>query len=385
MRSTRPKSSRSAAGTLIRVLGLVGLGVAVIVLTRVGQTPRPGPAVAAGPAGAVTYFLTNTPAPPTTATSQARTRATRQAEQAATSIARATRQARQATATLPLPRAVPTPNPDAGIALAGAPTVTVPVCTENGGQIVRENVIGATLPHSIPVQIYLPPCFDATHNRYPTLYLIQGSGDIEGQWERVGLLGEADRRIMAGELPPFLIVMPDNDIEEGDVSIFMYTAEGPGSYEDYVVNDVLPLIERKYGAWQDVAGRAIGGISRGGYWAIEIAFRHPDLFGAVGGHSPAISSEFLNGTPEDFSMLMMASTIDALKTMRVWLDVGDEDTWTMRGPDELAQALVADGIPAQFKIGIGTHDNDYWSTEVNNYLDFYTAPWRGVAPIKLTR
>lgn len=53
--------------------------------------------------------------------------------------------------------------------------------------------------------------------------------------------------------------------------------------ENVFLTEFMPLLESTYRV--DTAQRAIGGISRGGSWAYEIAFRHPQLFRAVGGHS----------------------------------------------------------------------------------------------------
>lgn len=388
-------------GVLMLALG----GGAWLIASRLAR-PTAGPPP---PVRLVVTFLPTpapaTPAPAATVTAQARQRAERRADQAATSVARASATAAAATSTPRAPRRagsiVPTPAATAtgappvapGPATTPEPAATAlpPVaaagekCGATAGNLVREEVRSAELYETIPVWVFEPPCFDAKKYRYPAVYLLQGSGDIEGQWTRIGFVAEAEKLMVSGELPPFLIVMPNNDIELGEGSRFLYTSEGPGSWEDFIINDVVPMVDAKHAGWSAPLGRAIGGISRGGYWSVEIAFRNPGVFTSVGGHSPAISSDFLIGAPDDFQMTMMAHSPDDLKGLRVWLDVGHEDTWTMRGPDELSQTLSQMGVRNQFTIGNGTHDDAYWASRIIDYLDFYAAPWHALSPIAAAR
>jgi enterochelin esterase-like enzyme len=385
------------AGAII-VIGAIAVAlVFVFQLNRPPATPVPAPA----PKVTITFFPTPTvvgKAPAPTETALAREREARRASQMATSIARASATAAASSPTPATTRrvgapiaathalvddATPTIAPPAQAAAipTGVPQAASPVCRQMEGNIVRESVKSAGLNDTIPVLVALPPCFDPILYRYPALYLLQGSGDIEGQWERLGLVTRAHKLMAAGEMPSFLIVMPNNDIDLGDDSKFLNTAEGRGSWEDFIVNDVVPLVDAKYAGWADPVGRAIGGISRGGYWSLEIAFRNPRVFASVGAHSPVITAEFLVGAPDNFRMTMMARSPDDLKKLRIWLDVGDTDMYTVQGPDELTESLLAIGVKAQFTIGSGAHDDAYWSSRVDDYLAFYAGPWFDIAPI----
>ena len=178
-----------------------------------------------------------------------------------------------------------------------------------------------------------------------------------------------------GDLPPFLIVMPGSDVNRGSRSVYSWSNNGKGSFEDMLVNELLPFVERKYGARADRAGRAIGGISRGGYWSIEAGFANPEVFGVVGGHSPSIGT-FLIGMPRGFTgMLYYAASIDGVKRQRIWLDAGDRD-WARADAAKLSRELTAKGIQHALDIGKGAHADAYWASRVNDYLRFYAAGWR---------
>ncbi|MCS7061271.1 MAG: alpha/beta hydrolase-fold protein, partial [Anaerolineae bacterium] len=141
-----------------------------------------------------------------------------------------------------------------------------------------------------------------------------------------------------------------------------------------IINELLPAIETKYSVWGTPAGRAIGGISRGADWSIELACQYPDLFGIVGAHSPAITSDLLIGTSSDFSMLSLARSLDEIKKLRIHLDAGERD-WAQSGVRKLGADLSAAGLTYTTSSAAGTHSDAYWASRMADYLTFYTATW----------
>ena len=171
----------------------------------------------------------------------------------------------------------------------------------------------------------------------------------------------ADRLVAAGEIPPLIIVLPDALHAMGD-----YDGTTP-PLDWFVLYELQPRVEQGYRTRNDPAHRAIGGISRGGEWALLIAARHPEVFGAVGGHSPAVGVP-TNPGPQLAGML-------AGKPLRVWLDVGSSDSLVSPVTD-LDQSLTARGIAHDLQVGAGGHDRSYWGAHVDDYLRWYTAPWK---------
>jgi enterochelin esterase-like enzyme len=282
------------------------------------------------------------------------------------------------------PAVSPTPEVEAVAAITLTPAVTPSIpasvtqaSATNGcstGQLITETIQSTVLGLSLPVHVYLPPCYDGERYSYPALYLIQGSAFALGEWVVDGVPAVANEQMSKGTLAPFIVVMPGSDLNASSGGKYLYSSSGKGSWEDFMVNELVPMIEAKYSTWASREGRAIGGISRGGYWSLQIAFTHPDMFSAVGGHSPSITSNMLIGTPANFSMLSFVKSMDSLKDMRISLDAGATD-WAQAGVSKLSSDLDAQGITYTVSSGDGGHEDAYWSSRVPDYLTFYAANW----------
>ena len=141
-----------------------------------------------------------------------------------------------------------------------------------------------TLGHSVAYCVLLPPSYELEKaRRYPTLYLLHGLGDNEQMLLRSGgmsLVEDLWQQHRAGE---FLVVTP-----AGGVTFYINSQDGRTRYEDFFLHEFIPFIERRYRSQPGRAFRGIAGISMGGYGALHIAFRHPELFASVSAHSAAI-------------------------------------------------------------------------------------------------
>ena len=255
-------------------------------------------------------------------------------------------------------------------------------CPKPVGQIVTHTLSSKITAAPITVNVYLPPCYNASEHSYPTLYLIHGTAFEQGGWIFDGLPRVADIGMSLGTLPPFIIVMPGADMRAGDASKYAWTNSGDTSYEGFVVNELVPFIDGKYSTWANREGRAIGGISRGGYWSIEIGFSNPDTFSTVGGHSPSVFSQLV-GMPDNFSMLSTAKSINALHSLRIWLDAGDTD-WARGDMNKLTGDLDKAGVSYQSSVGTGTHEDAYWTSRVPDYLAYYAKSWPIEAHVRQT-
>jgi len=147
------------------------------------------------------------------------------------------------------------------------------------------------LKRSVRYCVYIPSGYDAATKqkpprKYPILYLLHGLGDNEqtlfnsGGWT---LLDDLRKQQKMGD---FLIAAP-----EGRRSFYVNSSDGSVRYSDFLLQEFLPHIERKYSTVAGRAGRAITGISMGGYGALRFAFARPELFSAVSAQSPALITE----------------------------------------------------------------------------------------------
>lgn len=226
---------------------------------------------------------------------------------------------------------------------------------------------------ALKVHVYLPPCYNDTKYIYPTLYLLQGTGYVFGQWVDNGVPRTMDFQVRQETLPSFVVVMPANDWAGAATGKFVTTARGPGSWEDFFINELMPHVESNYSVARTRESRALGGISRGGYWSLRIGFAHADKFGTVGAHSPSISNDMIN-EPANFSMLQSASSIELIKNQRIFLDAGEND-WAINPTLKLSREMDLKGIQHELSLGIGVHDDKYWQSRVPDYLLFYSYRW----------
>src|SRR5580698_4363314 len=147
------------------------------------------------------------------------------------------------------------------------------------------------LKHEVHYCVYLPAGYDAGATKrpaqsYPVLYFLHGLGDNEqtlfnsGGWT---LLDDLRNQHKMGD---FLIAAP-----EGRRSFYINSADGSVLYSDFFLQEFLPHIESKYRVRAGRTGRAISGISMGGYGALRFGFAHPELFSAVSAQSAALITE----------------------------------------------------------------------------------------------
>lgn len=261
----------------------------------------------------------------------------------------------------PTPTITPTPE---------TPTPTPFPCDESSGQIItfdqfRSDIAGENLRY----RAYVPPCYRSSERRFPYVILLHGAANTELQWEDIGTIEAMDQGIRLGVVAPMILIMP----YFGSIGTFNQFPPEP-SYEDVILEELMPAIERDFCTWNNREHRAIGGISRGGFWAMEIALRHPDLFGKVGGHS----AFFPDGIPPAYNPLEMALNSGFLPqaNLRIYIDNGAEDTQAAESLELFSSRLSSRGVPHTYVIHpIGNHDDEYWSAHIEDYLAFYSREW----------
>ena len=245
------------------------------------------------------------------------------------------------------------------IALFGGPSLWAQAqqtqqCKSEAGRIILAAVPSINYAQSVPISVYLPPCYAPDRqSSYPVIYLLHGSGADETQWPDLNVQSSADALIAHGALP-FVVVMPG--------AVYY----NPVDYGEFVIKDLLPGIERQFRVSKVRSGRGIGGLSLGGFWALKIAFLHPDLFAAVGGYSPVVD----RGDYDDPLSLASQVNIRALQGLNIDLDVGDQDS-LIYGTEGLAQVLRSRGLTVALTIGQGGHDRVYWRAHTYEYFRFY--------------
>src|SRR5205085_12413622 len=164
--------------------------------------------------------------------------------------------------------------------------------------------------------------------------------------------------------------------------------------EDLVTRDAMAFAESTFRVRKDRAGRALFGVSMGGYAALRIALSHPDLYAAVATHSAMLLSApprpgqgadpyqlaafaKVFGEPPDLELwkandpLEWAQRADARALPALSFDCGDHDRYGLgAGHEELHRRLAARGIPHEFALRPGDHGYEYVRSVLPSSLEF---------------
>ena len=241
------------------------------------------------------------------------------------------------------------------------PTATP--CAESGQ--IETAVFTTQTVGQFNYRIYKPPCYGQDGHLYPTLYMLPGNNHTDKVWDRLGLDEAAEQLIQAQQILPLLIVMADGGW------IANNTSGGVGSYETLILNELIPHIEQTTCAWSDPKGRAIGGLSRGGYWALEIAFRHPEQFVSVGGHSAALLDIAAGPTINP----QQTGLNNNLGDLRIYFDIGQAD-YLIYNIQRLHEEMETAVIQHTWILNKGDHNEIYWRNHTSDYLIWYSQSWQ---------
>lgn len=228
--------------------------------------------------------------------------------------------------------------------------------------ISEEYITSELLPIRLEFLLYLPPCYRAQPQRsYPVLYLIHGKSFTHDQWERIGVDELADQLIGAGEIAPFIIVMPRDRI---------WVEPSEDQFGEAIINELIPWIDENYRTLPAREYRAIGGLSRGAAWAVHLGLGHWELFSAVGAHSMGLFWEDVLKIP------LWLEEMQPEELPRIFVDVGRGDFKEIRDSTDWFGNLLAEmDIPHEWYSFAGRHTEEYWRSHLEQYIRFYTFEW----------
>jgi enterochelin esterase-like enzyme len=245
------------------------------------------------------------------------------------------------------------------------------------------------LGKDMSLTVYLPEGYYNTIEFLPVLYFLHGRSGDENIMFDADINTTADRMIRNKEIKPIMIVCPRMENSRGmNSSTICKEVLDPfnriiniGMYEDYLIKEIIPLIDRTFNTIKDRNGRFIGGASAGGYAALHNAFRHQDMFTKVGGHMPALE---LNLEEEDtlyfqnlenwvkYDPISIARNNSVASDIDVYLDAGDKDEGEFyEGCSILNRILKEKRINSQNYVFFGHHNVEYIKSNIEKYLKFY--------------
>ncbi len=222
--------------------------------------------------------------------------------------------------------------------------------------------------------VYLPAEYDANPTKqYPVLYLLHGSGDDHTGWREKGEMKLiTDEHIEAGLTLPMIIIMPDASGEGGgpdggSTKNRGYFNQPEWPYEDHFFAEFIPHIEKTYRIIGDRKHRAITGLSMGGGGSAAYALRHPEMFSSACPMSGSLGSRA--GSPLEFLRGATDAQVEAIKTVRWWVDCGDDDG-LIAANMEFYRTMREKQVPLQLRVRNGGHNWEYWQTALPPILTF---------------
>jgi enterochelin esterase family protein len=217
--------------------------------------------------------------------------------------------------------------------------------------------------------VYTPPGYDRSR-RYPTLYLLGGSGELPSNWIYDGRANFImDNLLAEGKAVPMVIAVPNNQVVHRNHP--KHTELTFKLFEADLRQHIIPLVEREYSVRRDPKGRALSGLSMGGRHTQFVGFNSLDLFASFG--------------------VLSAGDVDSEKTIARFLNDPDVNKkvdylFVGQGTEEasgrmgervvaLHNALLNHKIPHEYYVGgNGGHDWATWRHLL--YYRFLPNLWR---------
>ena len=233
----------------------------------------------------------------------------------------------------------------------------------------------------------LPPSYDASPGkRFPVLYFLHGLGGDQSFLASSGGSSGIEEAWEEKRLGEFVIITP-----QAGSSFYINSRDGHVLYEDFFIREFVPHMERHFRLAGNRMGRAIGGVSMGGYGALRFAFKYPQMFVAVIAHMPALLQQLPRGSGSDELTLLLGNAFGTpvnetfwkantpfvfartanLQGLKIYFDCGDHDNYGFdAGTRQLDKLLTERHIPHEAHIYPGGHNWEFVAQHLDQSLEF---------------
>jgi S-formylglutathione hydrolase FrmB len=176
--------------------------------------------------------------------------------------------------------------------------LTTVMCYSQSGQIVLDSIQSKFLAQTITQEnpnrqlaIYLPRDYTASTKRYPVLYLLHGIGDTQKEFTGDTIQNNNIKDLMnagidANKFGEMIIVMPNENTNL--FGSFYTNSSVTGNWADFTTIELVDFIDTKYRTIAKASSRAVAGHSMGGFGALTLAMKHPDIFSVTYGMNAAL-------------------------------------------------------------------------------------------------
>jgi S-formylglutathione hydrolase FrmB len=243
------------------------------------------------------------------------------------------------------------------------------------------------VPGRIGYCALLPPSYDAKPGkRFPVLYFLHGLGGDQSFLTSSGASNLIEDAWEDKKLGEFVIITP-----QAESSFYINSRDGHILYEDFFVKEFIPRMERHFRLINDRSGRAIGGVSMGGYGALRFAFKYPRMFISVAAHIPALMEQLPHGSSDAGLSLFLGNAFGSpvnesfwrenspfvfartanLQGLKIYFDCGDHDNYGFdAGTRQLDRLLTARHVEHEAHIYPGGHNWEFVAEHLEASMEF---------------
>jgi len=224
------------------------------------------------------------------------------------------------------------------------------------------------------IHVYTPAGYGTSTKKYPVLYLLHGAGDNDAHWSQLGRANViADNLLADGKIVPMLIVMTDGHPYRPQQGEQGGRERALKMFEDDLLLEVQPLVEKTYRVDTTRARRALAGLSMGGAQTLNVGLGHPDRYAYLGAFSPATMGA-------DARVQALARNAAAFnKDSRLfWIRIGKDD-FLLQQNRTLIESLKKAGIEHVYEETDGAHMWGFWRQALADFLPKLFKP-AGAAP-----
>ena len=203
------------------------------------------------------------------------------------------------------------------------------------GSVTRCWYNSPTLNMKRRLTIYTPAGYETGNKKYPVLYLLHGMGGDEEAWIALGRTAQIlDNLIAQGKAKPMIVVMPNGNVDheaapgESASGMIKPTMQLPKTMEGSMEEsfpDIVNFVDRNYRTVKAKSGRAIAGLSMGGFHSLHISKQYPDMFNYVGLFSAAIMPNEKVKSPIYENMEAKLKIQFSKQPALYWIAIGNTD------------------------------------------------------------
>lgn len=238
-------------------------------------------------------------------------------------------------------------------------------------------VFSASMQKNIKTCVITPENYNKKNKNFPVVYLLHGYSGNYSTWLKS--FKEVAQQV---DKYDFIVVAVD-----GNYSSWYFDSpiDPTFKYETYIIDELVPFIDKKYKTIVGLQGRAISGLSMGGHGALYLSFKHQEVFGAAGSMSGGVDFRpfpenwdikkrlgSITEFPENWEKNTVTNMLELVKNnhLKLIIDCGVDDLFidVNRG---LHQKMLALKINHDYIERPGKHNIEYWENSLKFQLLFF--------------